>query len=150
MIAREQGPLGFFKGVLPTAIRDASSLGVRFFTYTKVKQMLSENDASNTSRLWHAPLAGGVCGVAGVLLNQPVDVVKTQMMSYDGGKKRVGGGSGRSTTMIEILTFIVRHEGIGALWRGLPARSLKIGVGQAVVFGVYGNIAAMLGAGKLK
>jgi len=160
VIAREQGPFGFFKGVLPTAIRDASSLGVRFFTYTKVKHLLSEQDSMQQSRVWHAPVAGGVCGVAGVLLNQPVDVAKTQMMSIDGGKKRVGGGGGggggggrgsaSTTTMIEILTFIIKNEGVSGLWRGLPARSLKIGVGQAVVFGVYGNIAALLGAGKVK
>ena len=55
-----------------------------------------------------------------------------------------------TTTMIEILTFIIKNEGVSGLWRGLPARSLKIGVGQAVVFGVYGNIAALLGAGKVK
>jgi solute carrier family 25 citrate transporter 1 len=131
-ILQEQGVKGFFIGFVPTAIRQGSSLGVRFFTYSECKLYLLNADKENQSRLWHAPLSGAVCGVTSAALNQPIDVVKTKMMSYEGSK------SGRST--IETLTQLVRKEGVAALYKGFSARGLKIAVGQAIVFGVYGNL----------
>ena len=137
-IFRQQGAAGFFRGVVPTAARQGSSLSVRFFTYSEAKMYLQRQDKKQQSRLWHAPLSGALCGITSAALNQPIDVVKTKMMTFESG----AAGIGTIKTFLDLL----KQENVFALWKGLPARGLKIGVGQTIVFGVYGNIQQMLGA----
>ena len=136
-VLKEMGPLGLFRGVIPTALRQASSLSVRFFTYSECKEYLLRVDADGKGRLWHAPLSGGVCGVVSASLNQPIDVIKTNMMGGSG----VGSGA---KSMVQTWKQVVQVDGLSGLYKGWQARSLKIAVGQAIVFGVYGNIREML------
>jgi hypothetical protein len=137
-ILKESGPAGLFRGVVPTAIRQASSLGVRFFTYSECKNFLYRKQG-NQKKLWHAPLSGAICGITSATLNQPVDVIKTNMMSSQCKKE----------SMIQTCNRIIQNDGMTSLYKGWQARSLKIAVGQAIVFGVYGNISDLLGASKV-
>ena len=134
-ILQESGVRGFFVGVVPTAIRQASSLGVRFFTYTECKQYLYVREG-HQNQLWHAPVSGALCGVTSATLNQPIDVIKTHMMSYEG----------RQLSMFDICKQRIATGGMQSLYKGWQARALKIAIGQAIVFGVYGNISTLLGA----
>jgi len=71
-----------------------------------------------------APLAGGVTGVASVLLTNPIDVLKTRVQTSSGAERVT-------------LRALVATEGIRVLARGLLPRAIKIGIGQAVIFGTY-------------
>lgn len=124
-VVRQQGVRGLWLGSGPTAARQALANGSRFLMFDRVKASLPA---------WvpaPAAIAGGLTGVASVLITNPVDVVKTQVQSVPVS----GAGAGVST--VALVRGLIREEGVGVLCRGMGARVLKIGLGQAVIFGVY-------------
>ena len=55
-----------------------------------------------------------------------------------------GSGVGSGAGMVQTCKQVVQVDGLSGLYKGWQARSLKIAVGQAIVFGVYGNIQEVL------
>ena len=64
-----------FVGVVPTAIRQASSVGVRFWLYPHVKKAIPGDGGMAT-----AMLAGGTVGAISVILNNPVDTSASTLL----------------------------------------------------------------------
>lgn len=77
-----------------------------------------------------AAVAGGLTGVVSVVLTNPVDVLKTHVQATP---IEANGGSGA----VGAAAALLREKGVVFLARGMGARMLKIGIGQAVIFGVY-------------
>ena len=78
-----------------------------------------------------AAVAGGLTGIVSVVLTNPVDVLKTHAQASPiEAKGSARGAVGAAATLL-------RENGVLFLARGMGARMLKIGIGQAVIFGVY-------------
>jgi hypothetical protein len=129
----QQGFPGFFQGLVPTSLRQGSSLALRFALFSNIKRALE--DYSTSTRPWHAPLAGLSCGVLASLANNPIDVVKTRVQSQD---PRDAHRRYRGT--YQTLLLIFREEGLRALYKGVWPRALKLGAGQMVVFTGYTHL----------
>lgn len=122
------------QGVVATSIRQASSVGVRFMLYNEVKGMIAGN---NKSQPWHAMLAGGTVGAISVIVNNPVDVVKSRIQAQSAGVKVYTG-------TIQAFTKILREEGFKTFFKGVEARVLRVGLGQAITFATYEQILALV------
>ena len=129
-IVRTQGLGGLWLGTAPTVARQATANGIRFMLYENFHRSLQELEPRGR---WHAPAAGGLTGVASVLITNPIDIWKTRVQGVPVG----GGEGGGRGTPAPTIRSIVQKEGASVLWRGLAPRLLKISLGQAVIFGIY-------------
>ena len=131
LVVRREGLRSLWLGTGPTAARQAIANGSRFFMFDGFKRLLSDVPGS-------AALAGGMTGVASVFFTNPVDVVKTHVQATpvsEGGKR---------ASPLAAVRELLRSKGVGVLARGMQARILKIGIGQAVIFGTYDAVRTQL------
>lgn len=118
------GPAALWLGALPTAIRQTLANAVRFFVYDRARRHVPDGVPAP------AAVAGACTGCVSVLLTNPVDVVKTRVQAAP-------LQSGGAASSVEVVRNLLRDEGLQALGKGLGARLLKIGLGQAIIFGTY-------------
>eukprot|EP00471_Norrisiella_sphaerica_P013477 CAMPEP_0184496410 /NCGR_PEP_ID=MMETSP0113_2-20130426/33890_1 /TAXON_ID=91329 /ORGANISM="Norrisiella sphaerica, Strain BC52" /LENGTH=279 /DNA_ID=CAMNT_0026883021 /DNA_START=10 /DNA_END=849 /DNA_ORIENTATION=- len=132
LILRDQGISGLYRGIAVTILRNGLSIGVRFVLYSKIVQDLRARSGSGPKG-WEPLVAGASVGAFTTVLNNPLDVIKSRMQadSQDGSRKP------RYTSTWHCVKTIMNEEGLLGLWRGLPARILKISLGQGVIFLVY-------------
>jgi solute carrier family 25 citrate transporter 1 len=135
-VVKEQGVGGLYAGVVPTAIRQASSVAVRFMLYAEFKKMLTEKDG--TIQNWKQLIAGGATGIASTLLNNPIDVVKSRLQAQDKGATKLYSGT------VDCLMKTAKQDGLTALYRGTVPRMLKVSAGQAITFFTYDKISELL------
>ena len=131
LVLREQGAKGLLAGVRETVARNAMANGVRFGIFAKV-------DAAVTTFAgkFHAVVAGGITGVMSTVVTNPIDVLKTRVQSAP------LDADGRAAAVT--LRGLVEKEGPAVLARGLGPRVVKIGLGQAIIFGVYDAVRSRL------
>jgi len=133
-VVKEQGVGSLFKGFVPTALRQGSSVALRFFLYHDIKKFVAgEKDATAIQQLG----AGFCTGVASTCMNMPLDVAKSRIQRQDSLKPLYSG-------TFQCLATTFRQEGILALYRGLSARVLKVGCGQAITFTIYDQISSLI------
>merc|ERR1711934_10822 len=133
-VLSEQGVAGFYKGVVPTTIRQASSVAVRFMLY---KDLMARMTGGEKASVWQQLFAGSLTGVASTLLNNPIDVVKSRLQSQDGGVSKYRG-------TVHCLMETAKTEGVTALYRGTLPRMMKVSAGQAITFAAYEQFSALL------
>lgn len=79
-------------------------------------------------------VAGTVAGVAGAVVSQPADAVKTRMQVLETG--RLGAGK----SFMASARDVVRAGGPGLLWRGVLGRVLWIAPGTAISIAVWNGL----------
>ena len=124
-IVRTQGVSSLWVGTGPTVARQGMANGIRFALFEQTKSGLESTKLVPRPLL--AATAGGLTGVLSVVLTNPVDVVKTRMQA----------SRGASVSMMATIRQTVAEERWNIFTRGMTARTCKIGLGQAVIFGVY-------------
>jgi len=132
-IVQTQGVAGLFVGLVPTSIRQASSVGVRFALYPFVKSLFPENGGTLTHMV-----AGGTVGGLSVILNNPVDVIKSLQQSNK------LNAQGKPMGMMECGSFVLAESGPMGFARGLTARVPRVFCGQAITFATYEKVAEYL------
>ncbi|KAK7141822.1 hypothetical protein R3I94_011493 [Phoxinus phoxinus] len=127
-IARDEGPLGLYKGSAALALRDGPSFATYFLIYNSICDALS---AENTQPGWPVVLlAGGVSGMCGWAVGTPMDVIKARL--------QVSGVSGRRYRgFFHCVTHSVRTEGIAVLFRGLTLNCIRAFPVNMSVFATY-------------
>jgi len=133
-VLAEQGVRGLYVGAFPTALRQSSSVGVRFMAYAEFKKILAPD---GNIKPWQQLLAGAGTGVCSTLLNNPIDVVKSRLQAQDAGKKAYTG-------TMDCLIKTAKEDGFLALYRGTLPRMMKVSAGQALTFATYDQIVALL------
>ena len=141
-----KSPSNVYVGFLPTAIRNGLAVGGRFFLYDQCKdalQTVADDIYDDTyDGWWHSLACGFFVGIATTLLSQPADVIKSKMQGAVKNKNN-GGGSSQYVfqSSWQCTTNIFQKEGVrGIMTKGLSARLLKIGCGQAVIFSIYEHV----------
>ncbi|GBG26592.1 Mitochondrial carrier protein [Hondaea fermentalgiana] len=119
-IFRTEGISSLWVGASPTFVRVTGSNAFRFYVYESIVQKYCGGNAA---------LGGAAVGILSTILNNPVDVLKSEMQASSGKRNF-------SQTM-SFLGSVVREKGLAHIFiAGLPARLVKIGAGQAVIFQV--------------
>lgn len=117
-ILREERLAGLYRGAGWTAARNAPGsfalFGANAFVKSKVFGLENFNDAS-FGQTFVASIAGGV---ASITVASPLDVIKTRIQKADFGS----GVSG-----VQIFKDLLKHEGPGALFKGLLPKVLIVG-----------------------
>eukprot|EP00092_Neocalanus_flemingeri_P022899 GFUD01024826.1.p1 GENE.GFUD01024826.1~~GFUD01024826.1.p1 ORF type:complete len:338 (-),score=76.60 GFUD01024826.1:727-1740(-) len=114
-IAKEEGLLHLWRGMLPALYRHAIYTGFRMSAYEEIRNQLSKKDKNGFS-LWKKVVAGMMAGGIGQLMASPTDLIKTQIQME--GRRRLMGEPPRVDGMVDAFRKIVKQGGVTGLWRG--------------------------------
>ncbi|KZV21878.1 Adenine nucleotide transporter 1 [Dorcoceras hygrometricum] len=157
-VLREEGFRALYKGWLPSVIGVVPYVGLNFAVYESLKDWLIKSKAfglvGEDDELGVATrlACGAAAGTVGQTVAYPLDVIRRrmQMVGWNHAASIVTG-DGRSkvalqyTGMIDAFRKTVRHEGFGALYRGLIPNSVKVVPSIAIAFVTYEQVKAVLG-----
>lgn len=130
-----EGIRGFYKGILPTIIREVpySSLGYGFYEkYIQVFSKLLNSDRTNVVVTF---FAGSLAGISATVITQPFDVLKTKIQY-----QKISGG--QYAGIVESCGTIYREDGIFGFQRGLVARLCRRVFSFPLVWTIYEQIGA--------
>ncbi|KAI4355198.1 hypothetical protein L6164_003992 [Bauhinia variegata] len=156
-VIREEGARSVYKGWLPSVIGVIPYVGLNFAVYESLKDWLvksksfgicQDSDLSVTTRL----ACGAVAGTVGQTVAYPFDVIRRrmQMVGWSHAASVVtGDGRVRApleyTGMVDAFRKTVRHEGFGALYKGLVPNYVKVVPSIALAFVSYEVVKDILG-----
>jgi len=136
------GIAGFYRGVVPVAIKQSSNAVIRFTSYQllleKVTDILQKQNRQST--VIAPAVAGGLAGIITVYATMPFDNIKTKLQAIGGAREYAG--------TIDCLRAIIRTEGIRGLWRGTTPRLVRLSVSGVISFSIYEQVIAMTRAQK--
>ncbi|XP_062074522.1 mitochondrial adenine nucleotide transporter ADNT1-like [Humulus lupulus] len=156
-VLREEGFRALYRGWLPSVIGVVPYVGLNFAVYESLKDYLVKNkpfglvndsELSVTTRL----ACGAAAGTVGQTVAYPLDVIRRRMQMVgwkDAASIVTGDGKGKAgleyTGMVDAFRKTVRHEGFGALYKGLVPNSVKVVPSIAIAFVTYEVVKDILG-----
>ncbi|XP_045164759.1 mitochondrial 2-oxodicarboxylate carrier-like [Mercenaria mercenaria] len=135
---RNEGPLSFYKGILPPLLAETPKRAVKFFTFERYKHLFAYGGYLPQSMIF--TLAGLCSGLTEAVVINPFEVIKVKLQA----ERNVLLSEQKSTyaTAREIL----REHGFSSqgFGKGLTATLGRHGVFNMVYFGFYHNIKGMI------
>ncbi|XP_039601204.1 kidney mitochondrial carrier protein 1 [Polypterus senegalus] len=132
-IYQQEGTRGLWRGVSLTAQRAAIVVGVELPVYDITKKHLILSGYMGDTVATHF-LSSFVCGLAGALTSNPIDVVRTRMMN----QKAINDGTTfvyKGTMDCFVQTW--KMEGFFALYKGFLPNWLRLGPWNIIFFVTY-------------
>lgn len=137
-VLRDEGPRGFYRGMIPTLVRDVPFSGLYVLIYTRLKAQLEE-------RFTHVPgyglhfASGVVAGVMATTVVHPADVVKTRMQLsiLRTGERGELTNVRNSLTLRQTVARMLHDEGWRAFSKGILPRVVKRTLSTAVTWTIY-------------
>jgi len=124
-IWKAHGFSGIYKGAIPTVLRQSTNQGSRFLIHGETKKLL-ENKVN--SAIVKDFVSGGFAGICSVLINNPIDVCKTQLQGLEAQKY---------TGTIDCLQKTFKNEGFLGFYKGVTPRMLRVGLDVALTFTIF-------------
>ncbi|KAI8322605.1 mitochondrial carrier [Martensiomyces pterosporus] len=148
-IHKEEGLRGFYRGLWPACLQIMPYMGIVFTSYDVLAtgyQWMRRNVLTSNAHFLSGldvvqdAVVGGAAAVIGKTSVYPLDLVRKrlqvqgpQLAKYAHGAIPVYSG------MTSALAYIVRQEGLFALFRGLTPALIKAAPASAAVFFVFGR-----------
>ncbi|NXP32471.1 KMCP1 protein, partial [Leiothrix lutea] len=123
----------FCQGVSLTAQRAAIVVGVELPVYDLTKKHIIMSGYMGDTVYTHF-LSSFLCGLAGALASNPVDVVRTRMMNQ---KSQKHGGHSAYKGTLDCLLQTWKNEGFFALYKGFWPNWLRLGPWNIIFFLTY-------------
>jgi len=127
-IARLQGFGGVYAGVVPTILKQSTNQGVRFVVFEDAQKVMNKIIPVKIA----ADLAAGaIAGVCSCLLNNPIDVVKTNLQGLEAHKYKGA---------VDCIGHIWRDEGFFGFYKGIRPRLARVTLDVALTFAIFNTI----------
>lgn len=127
-IARTQGFWGVYAGPFATMIKQSTNQGVRFVVFEDAQKAMNKiipvKVVADLS-------AGAIAGCASVLVNNPIDVVKTNLQGLEAHKYK-----GFSDCFGQIL----RKEGPMGFYKGVGPRMARVTLDVGLTFAIFNSL----------
>ena len=127
-IAKDKGFKGISSGGLITMFKEGSNHAIRFPLFLGLQKMFNPYFNNNVAR---DLVTGSMTGILCVMLNQPLDVLKTNIQGLNSHKYNGALDCGRQ---------IVRKEGFFGLYKGVRPRMARVAIEVSVTFASYNLI----------
>ncbi|OAQ79888.1 mitochondrial dicarboxylate carrier [Purpureocillium lilacinum] len=114
-MAREEGPLSFFRGWLPNSSRAAVMTAGQLATYDTFKRILMDYTPMGDNLTTHFT-ASFLAGLAAATATSPIDVIKTRVMS-----------SAHHQGILRVVGDAYKADGIGWMFKGWVPSFLRLG-----------------------
>jgi hypothetical protein len=119
-IYRTNGIYGFYNGGVTTILRQATTQGTSFVVFDKSKVLYNNIDYISS---YSGVFAGMTSGIVAVLINNPIDVIKTYKQSDRGNE-----------SMISIGKEIIQKRGVYGFYNGALMRIVRIAPLYGITF----------------
>jgi len=128
-ILKAEGPLGIYRGVVPTILKQSTNQMVRFPFQSFFMDLLVGDDVQKRKNPMINGLAGALAGGASVLVTMPQDTVKTRMQGEDAKKLYTG--------TLDCFMKIFRQEGPAFFFAGTVPRLVRVSLDVGITFTIY-------------
>jgi len=127
-IYKEEGLTTLWRGATPTMGRAMVVNAAQLATYSQAKQFILGTGYVKDGIFCHF-LASMFSGLVTTIASMPVDIAKTrlQSMKYVDGKPEYKGA-------LDVLTKVVKNEGVFALWKGFTPYYFRLGPHTVITF----------------
>ncbi|KND00123.1 uncharacterized protein SPPG_04465 [Spizellomyces punctatus DAOM BR117] len=125
-ILREEGPAGFFQGILPALILVINPV-IQFTVFERLKAWL-QTRKGNLSGLDFF-LLGAISKLAATSITYPYIVVKSRMQL-----KQTGDENSRYRSVLDGFQKIIKTEGVKGLYKGIEAKLVQSVLASAFTF----------------
>ena len=139
---RREGVRGFYRGYFGGLARDVPYRVVQMTTYEMAKSLYmrfkrtrrnrqpfwSNDDTSLELSPAESAILGGVAGCISALFTQPMDVLRTQMMT---------NGAAYGNSMATCLQSVFQQHGVRGIYKGLVPRVAYVAPSVAIFFIAY-------------
>lgn len=127
-ILRNEGPLGIYRGVVPTILKQSTNQMVRFPVQSFFMGcFVGDDPVKRANPLWNG-LAGAMAGAVSVLVTMPQDTVKTRMQGEDA--KMYKG-------TIDCFNKILKAEGPAFFFSGTLPRLVRVSLDVGITFTIF-------------
>jgi solute carrier family 25 citrate transporter 1 len=127
-IFRKEGARGCYKGLLATMLKQSTNQGVRFLVYEDAKKFFKKYIPID---FFVNFIAGSVAGAASVIVNNPIDVVKTNMQGLH--TEEFNGFFG-------CFSWIWKKDGLKGFYRGVGPRMARVILDVSLTFSLWNFI----------
>uniref|UniRef100_T1JNF0 Mitochondrial 2-oxoglutarate/malate carrier protein n=1 Tax=Strigamia maritima TaxID=126957 RepID=T1JNF0_STRMM len=127
-ITREEGILTLWRGTIPTMGRAMVVNAAQLASYSQAKQFLLSTPYFNDN-IWCHFWASMISGLVTTAASMPVDIAKTRIQNM-----KIVNGVPEYTGAIDVLTKVVKNEGIFALWKGFTPYYARLGPHTVLTF----------------
>lgn len=135
-VYREEGLLAFWKGVVPSLLREITYSSIRLGAYEPIRNFLcSSGEDQSRIPLWKKLIAGAAAGAVGSGLANPVDLVKVQQQAVVGNNPEIRNGR-----TLAMLHNIYKQQGVQGLFRGVVPTVQRAALLTATQLGTYDEI----------
>lgn len=124
-IFKKEGFFGCYKGFLATLLKQSSNQGVRFLVYEKTSAITHK---LISWKFLADFLAGGFAGFCSVMVNNPVDVVKTNMQGLHADQFK---------GFLGCFAWIWRREGLMGFYKGVTPRLARVILDVSLTFSLW-------------
>ena len=119
-IMRNEGVVGFYKGLAPAIARSSLYGGVRLGLYAPLRDAMSQHSRDGQQCATHRKLlAGLLSGATAAALFNPIDLVKVRLMAS------AGDAAARPGASLAVAADVYRSGGVAAFWRGSVPSALR-------------------------
>lgn len=136
-IAREEGLLSLWKGVVPGLHRQFLYGGLRIGLYEPVKVFISGGFYVGDVSIFSKILAALITGALAIAVANPTDLVKVRLQ-VDGSL--LPGAPMRYSGAMDAYFTIVKQEGVAALWTGIGPNIARNAIINAAELASYDHV----------
>lgn len=128
-IVREEGLLTLWRGTIPTMGRAMVVNAAQLASYSQAKQYLVASGRFTEGIQLHF-VASMISGLITTIASMPVDIAKTRIQNM----KTLPGAKPEYRGTIDVLTRVIRQEGLFALWKGFTPYYCRLGPHTVLTF----------------
>jgi solute carrier family 25 protein 14/30 len=126
-IYNTEGLRGLYRGVGPTSQRAGLVAGVLLPSYDLFKKIIIQSGALGDDFITHL-IASFLAGVAGAVVTNPIDVIKSRMMNQS-----ISSSHYYYSSSFDCFIKSIKSEGLMSLYRGFIPSYLRLGPWNIIV-----------------
>jgi solute carrier family 25 citrate transporter 1 len=135
-ILKSEGPLGLYRGAVPTILKQGVNQACRMPLQVALMDVLIMGDDSKKKNPLYNGFAGFLAGCGSVVLTQPQDCVKSRMQGEQ-AKKLYSGTA-------DCFMQMAKNEGPAAFFAGAVPRMVQVGLTSGISFALFPVISELL------
>lgn len=127
-ISRAQGFSGVYAAPIPTILKQSTNQGVRFVVFEDAQKLTQK---IIPIKVLADLLAGAFAGVCSTMVNNPIDVVKTNMQGLEADKYKGFG---------DCFAQIYKNEGVLGFYKGVGPRLARVTMDVGLTFAIFNSL----------
>lgn len=135
-IMKSEGPLGLYRGAVPTILKQGVNQAARMPLQVGIMDLAFGDDSAKKQNPIYNGGAGFLAGCGSVVLTQPQDCVKSRMQG-EAAKELYSG-------TVDCFMKMAKNEGPSAFFAGSIPRMVQVGMTSGISFALFPIISKML------